>query len=307
MRRDTVNYTFVGLFVIGMFGAFVTALILMTGSNGRTDKYHAYYRHVAGLNYGTPVYFEGYRIGQVTRIKPEHEGARTRYRVSFQIQHDWPVPEDSVAAISSSGLLSDTSIQLYQGKSEALLKPNSEMRAREGADFFSAFGAMAAEMRGVAEGVRPLVDQLRGTMGEGVSPLLADLKTLLNKLNQSADGLSELVGPDNRQSIRQILEQLNDTTTNTRKLTGELMKTRAQVDQLLQQTNGILKENRADVQHSTRELRVTLQTVSARIEAIVEQLDGTTRNMQEFSREIRNNPGRLLGGSAPQDPKERQK
>jgi len=39
--------------------------------------------------------------------------------------------------------------------------------------------------------------------------------------------------------------------------------------------------------------------VSRNIDSITYNLEGTSRNMSEFSREIRENPGLLLGGNKP--------
>lgn len=306
MKRDTINYFAVGCFVLAMFGALGMALVMVTGSSGLQDRYHAYYKNVTGLGYGTPIYYEGYRVGQVTAVKPRRNENGTRYRVAFRIQSGWPIPEDSVAAIVATGILGDVTIQLYDGKSKKLLEPKSEIRGREGADIFTSFGQLATEVSSVAVGIRPVVDQLRATLGEnGAAPIVSDLKQLMSKLNQSADGLNQMLGPGNVKAVENMLTQANAAASNTRQLTAELMKTRKEVDALLAQTNAMVGENRPDIQQSTRELRVTLQAVSSRIDAIVEQLDGTTRNMQEFSREIRNNPGRLIGGARPEDPQER--
>ena len=67
----------------------------------------ASYRNVTGLTYGAPVFYEGFRIGQVESIEPERREGKTHYKVELSVRRDWPIPVDSVAALASSGLLAE--------------------------------------------------------------------------------------------------------------------------------------------------------------------------------------------------------
>lgn len=298
MKYDTVNYTAVGSFVLLMLAMLGLALYQITGSRGPADHYHAFYDNVAGVKYGTPIHYEGYRVGEVTAVEPQHGETGVRYRVTLAIQRGWPVPQDSIAAIASSGLLADVAISIIEGESPERLEPGAEIAGREGADVFSAFNALAMEVRGLTEhSLKPLAQELNQALGDGAAPIVQDLRSLLTKLNQSADNLNQVLGPDNRRELAQALRNLNETTAS-------LGETRVQVDRLLAQANGMLEDNRPEVQASARELRTSLEAVSARIDTIMVQLDAASRNMQEFSREIRANPGRLLADKPPADPVE---
>ncbi len=300
MKSDTLNYTAVGSFVLLMMIALGVVLYQLSGRQGRMDEYHSYYGNVAGVKFGTPVVFEGYPVGQVEQVTPENTESGMRYRVSLAIRHGWPVPKDSVAAIASSGLLSDVSISILEGRSHDVLAPGAEIRSQDGADLFTAFNELAIEVKALTQGVKPLVQQLNDTLGTGAGPIVADLRVLLTKLNQGADSLNQVLGPDNRREITQTLKNLNETTAN-------LNQTRVQVDHLLAQANGMLSDNRPEIRASARELHTSLQAISERIDTIMQQVDATSRNMQEFSREIRANPGRLLADKPPADPVEKKK
>lgn len=301
MRHDTVNYAAVGSFVLLMLLALAVVLYQMSGRSGPVDRYHAYYNNVGGVAYGTPIYFEGYPVGQVESVKPEHGDDGVRFWVSLAVEKGWPIPEDSIAAIVSTGLLSDVSIAILEGSSKKRLEPGMELAGRDGSDVFSAFNELATEVKSLTESsLKPLAAQLKETLGDGAAPIISDLRSLLQKLNQSADGLSEVLGPDNRREVATTLRNLSETTTH-------LQQTRKQVDALLSQADGMLRDNRPEVQASARELRISLEAVSKRIDTIMQQLDATSRNMQEFSREIRANPGRLLADKPPADPVEKRK
>ncbi|MGH8458971.1 MAG: MlaD family protein, partial [Nevskiales bacterium] len=216
MKYDTVNYTAVGSFVLLMLVTLGFALYHITGRHGRMDSYHVYYGNVAGVKFGTPVYFEGYPVGQVETVAPERREDGMRYRVSLAIQHDWPVPSDSIAAIASSGLLSDVSISIVEGRSREPLKPGAEIRGQEGADIFTAFNELAAEVKLLSQSsLKPLVQQLNDALGSGAGPIIADFRSLLEKLNHSADSLNEVLSPGNRRQVAQTLQHLNQASANT--------------------------------------------------------------------------------------------
>lgn len=304
MKHDTINYAAVGAFVVLMLGLLAGALYVLTGGRGLTDEYLVYYGNIGGVDYGTPVYHEGYKIGQVSKVTAllGKKTARVRYRLQLEVKRHWPIRRDSVAAIAASGLLGDVSIQILQGNSAERLKPGDEIRGQEGTDVFSAFNELAVEVKALTQGsLKPLVEQLSGTLGEGVSAAMEDLNHLLVSLNRSAASLEQVMGPQNQQQLAQILQRTNLAADNVQQLAADLKQSRTQVDALLVQANAILTENRPDVNQSVKELRISLQAVSERIDSIMEQLDAASRNMQEFSREIRNNPGRLLSGENPKD------
>ena len=70
MKRDTINYLVVGIFVLVMLVALAALLLVVTDRRGPTDEYYVQYSSVAGVTSGTPIYFEGYTIGEVDDVEP---------------------------------------------------------------------------------------------------------------------------------------------------------------------------------------------------------------------------------------------
>jgi phospholipid/cholesterol/gamma-HCH transport system substrate-binding protein len=60
----------------------------------------------------------------------------------------------------------------------------------------------------------------------------------------------------------------------------------------------MVSENDEEVNQAVSDLRSSLRTVAQHVGTIVYNLESTARNMNEFSREIRENPGLILRGSA---------
>jgi phospholipid/cholesterol/gamma-HCH transport system substrate-binding protein len=146
MKRDTVNYFYVGLAVIAAIIVLLMALLKITGRGGAVDRYSVRYQNVAGLGYGSAVLYQGYRIGQIEAITPEQTNGNTRFKVDFSVNAGWQIPKDSTAALLSSGLLSDVFVGINEGKGPGLIPPGSELKGRESADVFAAVSELAGQI-----------------------------------------------------------------------------------------------------------------------------------------------------------------
>ena len=60
MNSNKINYVMVGTFIIVMAVALVVTIVALSGGRGASDDYHALYRNVTGVKYGTQVLYEGY-------------------------------------------------------------------------------------------------------------------------------------------------------------------------------------------------------------------------------------------------------
>jgi phospholipid/cholesterol/gamma-HCH transport system substrate-binding protein len=302
MKRDNINYTLVGIVVLAALVTLLVVLYFVTGRSGASVSYFTDYRNVTGLGYGAPVFYEGFRIGQVAAIEPLREGGKTRYRVELAVRRDWPLPEDSVAKLASSGLLADVAIAIQEGKGKTLLKPGALMKGEEGQDVFGAVNELASEVTVLTrERLRPLienlgtrVDSITANLDASAPTLLAEAEALLKHLNTASDSVNRILSAKNRDTIDATLADLAGTAENTRKVSGELDATRASLDALLAQLNDTMAENRPDIREAVTDLSQITASLARRIDAISHNLESSSRNLSEFTREVRKSPNRLL-------------
>jgi len=295
MKRDTINYTLVGLVVVGAIVLLLAGLALITGRGVASSDYVVRYRNVTGLRYGAPVFYEGYRIGQVGTITPERDAGGTRYKVALAIRRDWPIPLDSPARLQSSGLLADVSIGIREGQSREALKPGGELKGEEGADIFAAMNELAGEVSTLTRTqISPLiqtlsqrVDSITGSLDKSTPQILEQTRALLDRMNHASDSLNDVLKPENRALVGAILGEVKG-------LSGELRKTRGTLDQALGELGAIARDNRPDVRRSVQDLSSVLEALSSRMDVITHHLESSSRNLDEFSREIRSHPNRLI-------------
>jgi len=300
VKRDNVNYLMVGIVVLAGFVLLLVALFIMTGRSGASTAYYTHYRNVTGLRYGAPVFYEGYRIGQVSAITPERKvstnGERgTRYKIKLAVRRDWPIPKDSLAHMTSTGLLADVAVGITEGSSKDVAVPGSELAGVEASDIFSALNELAGQLTELTRNqIAPLiknlsqhVDSIASVIDKNTPELVAQSHALLTRLNSASDSLNEVLKPENRSNIAAIL-------SNARTVTKQLHDTQEKLDHTLAQLDSMASENRPGVRDSVDNLRAILSALSGRIDSITQHLEVASRNFDEFAREVRKSPNRIL-------------
>lgn len=329
MRTNKINYFIVGLFVLTMIVGLIAAVALLTGRTGATDGYHAYYSNVTGVKFGTQVVYEGYPIGQVTDVTPEEREGRMQFRVNFDITEGWKLPDDSVAEIAAPGLLAAVTLAIEAGQSTNALKPGSEIKAKERADMFAAIGDVAGDFGDLsANYLKPLlrnvdnavlqISEFLAVGGEGrmiaadardtmamARTVMADLKdriptissrleSILGDVGITVGRLNKILTAENQDKIIGMIDNLNAAT-------GKFDAVLITMNSILKDVDDLVLDDNGDIAKTMKESRYIVESVSRNIDAINQNMDGAARNLYEFSRQIRQNPGLLLGGTSPED------
>jgi phospholipid/cholesterol/gamma-HCH transport system substrate-binding protein len=301
MKDERRNYVVVGAFVVAMVAALLIWLAALSGSGFGADRYSVVYQKVLGLAEGTQVLYDGFPIGTIAGIEPTLRDGRRAFRVELAIARGFELPEDSVAAIAAPGLLSAVVIDIDGGSSSVLLEPGAELRGAEAPNVFAAVSDVASELGRLSEeSVKPLLESL----SKGTPEIVSNVETFTRELNVTLARIDELLSPGNVRRIDRILENLETTTDGFAAVAGDLGRTRAEVDQLLRTVDGLLDRNQGEIGHAITDLHDSLEAVARHIDAISHNLELSTRNLSEFSRQIRENPGVLVTGrEAPPEPK----
>lgn len=326
MRNHFINYTTVGLFVAAMIVALLWALAQISGRTGPTDTYDIVMDAVTDIDYGTLVRYEGYKIGQVERIEPEWADGKYKFRVIVSVDRDWKFPADSVARISASSFLAAKTVEVFGGKSADLVKVGGEIQSGPPADAFSLMAQVAGQVGDLSEtslkpliaNVNEIITRIGNNTDTNLEELFASLQAIAadvqNKAPKITDDLStfttqmnatllqadKFLDDRNVQSVRTILANTEKATKDASVAAGEVKELGRKLQKLADQVNGMIGDNRKNVDKSLANLEYILRSVAQNIDSITRNIDGTARNMSEFSRLIRQNPGLLLSGGSPE-------
>ena len=318
MQDSPINYVVVGGFVFAMIAAFVFVISILAGRTGATDDYYTVYDNVGGLKFGTLVMYEGYQIGQVENIEPIIEGTEAiRFRVNLSVREGWRIPDDSIARASVSGLLAAMTVDIDEGESKTFLKPGTLIKGQSATNFFAALSEIGSQFGELsADSIKPLLANINAyiknldqvTM-ERVPPILADLNKISSQMAADVPEITaglrrttamiekDVFKPENRQHIDTILSNFDQTSQDLAMLSGDLDETRTMLVASMQSISKLVEDNAGTIDESVRSLRYTLDTIARYVDDISHNTEATTRNLAEFSRAIRENPGLLVSGS----------
>ena len=259
--------------------------------------------------HGTLVTYEGYSVGQVAAIEPQRDDSGLRYKVALELKKGWQIPVNSVASVTSAGLLADTVVNINEGDATDYLQPGGEVRGRAGVDLFAVLGDVAADFGDLSEdAIKPLITTLHQTVSrlsqdiESRLPgILERIDSMAGKLDDSATHVAAIVNEQTETQARRILNNTDKAAEAFNHLSGSLLSVQSDVTHLIRELDGLVSESRPDVQKSLLDLRDTLEQVSRSSGDILMNLEGAARNMNEFSRRVRENPASLLTTKAPED------
>lgn len=306
MKRDNINYTLVGAFVLIALTLLLYALARLSGHTEKRDLYYATFPNVAGIADGSPVTYDGYQVGFVQSVEPVSGNSRTNYRVQLQFRRDWKIPVDSTASISSSGLLSGQLIDVQQGKSREFLKPGQDVRALDSPPLIAALGGLASDLRSIArDDMRPTlqnlnrqVENLGGMLERKGGMTLDQANAALARLNTAAENLGLLLNTENRRHLTGILKTGEQASENLGQMANA--ENRQRLTSILangEQATEKVNQTLSDFKQTETELRAAMRQA----QTILTNLERASRHMNELSRQLRESPSAIFSGPAPAD------
>ncbi|MGB0712625.1 MAG: MlaD family protein [Gammaproteobacteria bacterium] len=145
------------------------------------------------------------------------------------------------------------------------------------------------------DNIRASLENLR-VAGEGFREVNTNLTAASLAVKAVSEQAMPLFSDENVQRAQRMLEQMEELVGDVHGASGELAQTRVRLDRALDQASGALEENRPNLKRVIGDLRVTLDAVSRRMDAISAQVEGASRNLNAFSRDVRRDPSILLRG-----------
>lgn len=287
MKKDNVNYLVVGLFVLASMLLLFFMLFKITGVQSDADTYYTVFKKITGVKNGSAVTYGGYQIGHIENVEPVFEAGKTKYKIQLAVKNGWKISDDSVAEVIAPGVVSDKQIEITEGQSNNYLQPNDTIMSKESIDLMVLVSSLGSEVSKLVSGV-----------SENTSELLI-------KLNKSADQVSKILSDKNRLHVEKIFKNTDEALMHLIKLSKSFDRANVQLEQMLRKSTSIVTDNNQDIRHSVIELRKTLDVVSENMHSILYNLDASSRNMNEFTRQIRDNPSAILGSKPPQDKAEK--
>jgi phospholipid/cholesterol/gamma-HCH transport system substrate-binding protein len=174
------------------------------------------------------------------------------------------------------GALAETDVKPLLANVNRAVETVNRIMEKEGENLFRDARKVTTDLAGV---VAVLADKV---------PLITkDIETFIGKMNKTGDEFERLMTPDNREKLEAAVANLGQASS--------------QMNAVLKDVQDLMRKDDGDVRKTVAETRYIVESVSRHIDSINQNMEGAARNMYEFTRQIRQNPGLLLGSQAPED------
>lgn len=206
-----MNHEFrVGLAVIISLIVLFTGLSWLKGWSYSQDEkiYVLEFENTLGLLTGDPVFVRGVKVGKVDTIEPQPKFVAVRVTLDNQAV----IFSDAHAEIGMLELLAGKKIEIYPGISGVEMKTGGVVQGKIGAD------------------IPRMLNQ--------VNEVSDDLKSLIRNLNQTFQGINQIVSNERfKENSLSLIENLNTTSKNLAVLTSGLSKNSPKIDSMFTKLN----------------------------------------------------------------------
>ncbi|HNR55525.1 MAG TPA: MlaD family protein [Flavobacteriales bacterium] len=269
------EYAITGL-VLGGVGLLIFGVNYLKGLDlfQKRNVYHAVYNNVAGITSASPVYYNGFKVGQVINaaLMPGRSG---HVVVSFQINEDeLPIARDTKVQIYSADLFS-RALQLELGKGP-LAEAGDTLIGDIQLSLTDAVSAQIDPLKAKAEGMISKVDSV-----------LNAFQMILNK---------EAVGDIDSSftSIREVLESLSSTAERLDKLVAVESVTLSASLHNLQTVSATLARNSDEMDHIFTNLdTLTTDLAKGRLRKVMDDMALASAELKKVAQDIGNGQGTM--------------
>ncbi|PKD43668.1 MlaD family protein [Rhodohalobacter barkolensis] len=266
----------------------------------QTLEVSAVFERGDGINRGSLVNLKGVKVGSVSRVQLTQDN---QVRITMQLNEDLKLPENSVASLTSLGIVEGKSIVIEMGDSENNVEYGGEIEGNY--------------VEGVTEVLSSKGEQLAGDVSESLS----ELNNFLRQLNATLDDDTRMTVDQTLRNADSAMKTISETLTqNQQEIDSAISaasKTMMQLDTLTTNNRPRVDSLMVSLEENINELskvRVQLEEASTSLNEILDKInrgEGTVgklvndpslyENMDQLSKElselvkgINEDPGRYL-------------
>ena len=233
MERNLGQDIRVGIAVfVGLFLITISVFVLGGSSDMFEERYrlNASFSDISGLREGAVVRLAGIDVGEVSRIEFASDPEEKRVLVQVQVMERYQprIRKDSVALISTEGVLGDKYITLTVGSTDQdVMEDDGWIETDEPLEFLS-YMERASEVLDNSAGIAKKVNLMLGDDQESAQASMASavrtLDTLLAQL-EAGDGLVHALMYD-----KDLADSVRNTLANVEATTGSLRRSSEAVE-----------------------------------------------------------------------------
>lgn len=317
--QSKVNYALVGLFVVLLGSALLSATFWLTlgGETKTYDRYRVYFREsVAGLNPKATVRYRGVQVGEVESIQLDRNNP-DQVDVVLDIERGVPIRRDTIATLSTRGLTGVAAVELTSGGGPAL--PLEKETAQElpviqagpslVARLDDAFNAMLANVDNLSRRLERLLgddnqialtrtlqhlDKITGAVadrGDSIRQTLTHVETFTGALAERAERLGKALD-----RLTVVLEGAGDLSGQVRATLSDFQAAARSVRKTADTFNQTSLDLSGMAREGQRELQRLGQTAVPELNELLAQASEMVTALRQLAELLEQNPRALLLG-----------
>ena len=260
-------FMLLGMIILGVF--IIKIEDIPVGERGERTIVTARFSSVAGLDRKAAVRIAGVRVGKVEAISLDGSAALLTLSLDPQVR----LHQGASAQITSLGMLGDRYIEILPGDPSLPLLPDGTVLGGAVTPTFDDVLKVATE---IGADVKEVTEALRGSVGgpqgeEAISEIVENIRDLTASL--------KVLIAENQANVNQTTANFADFSATLR---DELPRITEKMNLLADQLNGVVGENRDDLQASM-----------ANIRELTDRLQVSAENLNEITGKISSGEGTI--------------
>lgn len=305
------EYTIAGV-VLGGIALLVFGVNYLKGLDlfQKRNIYYAVYNDVSGITGSSPLFFHGYKVGQVvgTKLMPDGSG---RIAVAFQVDADeLKLPRDSRLEIYSADLFTRAA-QIVLGDSSVMAQRGDTLLGDAQLSLTETVNQQIDPLKRKAEAMIASVDSVltsvQGILNKDARGHLdgsfADLHGTMTSVKQTAQRMDALFAAE-AENIKLAMENITKLSATLAANQGRLNNIFANVDSLTASlASGELQNVLKDLSATSNELKGTLTKINSgqgtlgqliTNDSLYNNLEASSRQLDLLLEDLRLNPNRYF-------------
>ncbi len=248
---------------------FFVGLKFLSGADifSKDREYFCIYQNVEGLQNSAVIQINGLNVGHVASLQlVPGKGVK----VLLDINKGLELPEGTIAKLGSYDIMGTKMIMLIPGPGPGSLKAGDELKAaREGG----------------------MLDNVSSEL----TPRLRELKSTISTIDNTLNGVNDLMNAENKREIAEALHAVNLTANNLAQLTSDLKKQTSEINSMIHNANSVtanLAKNNDTINHILTNVNgITTHLNNAHIEKMVEDIRSTLTEYKNIAEKINDSKG----------------
>jgi len=301
--------------------AIITIVVLFIGINylkglnvlNSSRTYYAQYENIGGLQVGSSVLVNGYKVGSVSNIDLLIENNQ-QLLVSINIEKEFAIPSNTVCKIVNQDLMGTKGISLIVGDAVDFLKVGDTLNGAVEGTLQDEVNAQILPLKNKAE---QLIGSMDSVMMIVTAVLNKDTRENLRNSLQSLDKTFLLMSKTmikvdsvisiNDDRITKVVQNLESITSNLESSNGDIKKILINFSAL---SDSLAKADIASVLNNISSITTKINNGEGNIglllkdDKIYDNFEKSTHELAELLEDIKKNPSRyvnfsIIGGGKP--------